>query len=81
MTSLPGRDAMLHDWLPRQRWFPGKGRDFRVLTVDELTRLTTEPYPSAIWLVDVRYDDDGSIERYQIPVVHRPQPEPTLAHV
>ncbi len=81
MTSLPGREALLHEWLPRQRWFPGKGREFRVFAVNELSTLTTEPYASAIWLVDVHYSDDGSTERYQVPVVRRPQPEPTLAHV
>ncbi|MFI0242408.1 phosphotransferase [Streptomyces sp. NPDC016845] len=36
LTSL---DPLLREWLPRQRWFAGKGRPVTELTLDAVTRL------------------------------------------
>jgi maltokinase len=71
---------LLAAWLPGQRWFAGKGRGLRVSGLRRLGALTEEPYPSAVWLVDVAYDDGGS-EVYQVPLVCRPEQTDTLTHV
>ena len=60
-------------WLPAQRWFAGKGRDFVVEAVSALGILTVRPWRSDVWLVRVRYDDGGT-ETYQVPLVRRPEP-------
>jgi maltokinase len=72
--------ALLHHWLPGQRWFAGKGRPFQLEQVVQLGTLSEEPYRSDVWLVHLRYDD-GSAETYQVPLVRRPEPVDTLAHV
>jgi len=72
---------MLAAWLPGQRWFAGKGRTFSVEAVTALGTLTERPWRSDVWLVRVRYADDGSAETYQVPLVRRPQPADQVAHV
>jgi maltokinase len=73
--------GLLAAWLPRQRWFAGKGRPFSVAAVTPLGVLTERPWRSDIWLVQVRYGDDGSTETYQVPLVRRPEPADQVAHV
>ncbi len=73
--------GLLEAWLPGQRWFAGKGRSFAVTGVDALGVLTVRPWRSDLWLVQVRYADDGSTETYQVPLVRRPQPADQVAHV
>jgi len=70
---------LIADWLPRQRWFDGKGRDF-TLSLRELCALTTDEPHVAIWLADVDYDSGGS-STYQLPLVFRSEPEAGLDHV
>jgi maltokinase len=73
--------SLLAAWLPGQRWFAGKGRPLSVDTVVALGILTERPWRSDLWLVHVRYGDDGSTETYQVPLVRRPQPADQVAHV
>jgi maltokinase len=73
--------SLLEVWLPRQRWFAGKGRRFSVVAVFAGGILTERPWRSDIWLVRVRYADDGSTETYQVPLVRRPEPADQVAHV
>jgi maltokinase len=76
--QLPG---LLEAWLPGQRWFAGKGRAFSVMAVFAAGILTERPWRSDVWLVRVRYADDGSTDTYQVPLVRRPQPADQVAHV
>jgi maltokinase len=68
-------------WLPAQRWFAGKGRPFVVAEVSALAILTERPWRSDLWLVRVRYQDDGVVETYQVPLVRRPEPADQVSHV
>ena len=75
LSSLSTTDAferlaqVLSEWVPRQRWFPGKARDFAGLELHDAVLLTA-PHAEALVLdviVDVSYSD-GHEERYQVPV-------------
>ena len=66
---LPGLDELLHEWLPRQRWFAGKGRPMSGLRVAEVHELSDHVRHA---LVDVGYED-GAIEHYQVPVTQLPE--------
>jgi len=61
--------SLLADWLPRQRWFAGKGRpDARVWIVRDV------PISDLLrhLIVEVRYSDGGRSDQYQVPLVIRP---------
>ena len=73
--------GLLEAWLPGQRWFAGKGRPFAVTAIDTAGILTERPWRSDLWLVSVRYGDDGSTETYQVPLVRRPHMADQVAHV
>jgi maltokinase len=82
LTVAPAElSDLLALWLPAQRWFAGKGRDFVVAETTALGLLTERPWRSDLWLVRVRYDDDGSTETYQVPLVRRPEPADQVSHV
>jgi maltokinase len=81
MAAPEALRGMLEAWLPGQRWFPGKGRPFAVVGLTALGILTEKPWRSDIWLVRVRYPDDGSTDTYQVPLVRRPHPADQVAHV
>ena len=82
VSTAPAELApLLALWLPAQRWFAGKGRPFTVSTVTALGLLTERPWRSDVWLVAVRYGDDGSTETYQVPLVRRPEPADQVSHV
>ena len=69
---LPGLDGLLHEWLPRQRWFAGKGRPLshvRVASVEPLSETVRHT------VVEVGYRD-GEHERYQVPVTQLPDLDP-----
>lgn len=79
MTSVHDtvRD-LLATWLPSQRWFPGKGREF-TLAVERLTQLSPLPQVT-IWVARAAYAD-GDSETYQVPLVSRSEPVDSLEHV
>ena len=70
---------LVERWLPTQRWFAGKGRTAEV-TVAPLAAVADSPAPVEIWLADARYDD-GTTERYQLPLVAHSEPVDHLDHV
>ena len=61
--------TVLSTWVPQQRWFGGKARDFRTLTLHDAVLLTADPEPDPVLvvIVEVSYDD-GHAERYQVPL-------------
>jgi maltokinase len=65
-------------WLPRQRWFAGKGRDAEI-DLDWLADLDGPP-PVTIWAARVAYAE-GDVETYQVPLVLRAEPLESLEHV
>ncbi len=66
---LPGLDVLLSEWLPRQRWFAGKGRPLSGVHVAEVHELTEQVRHT---VVDVDYED-GETEHYQVPVTQLPE--------
>jgi len=76
--------ALLGDYLPRRRWFAGKGRRFTVPHVhampwfEGLSGSSDRP-PSRIELVTVEFDD-GSSHLYQIPVAYLSDADPIHEH-
>lgn len=72
----------VHDYLERQRWFAGKGRDFQVERIHPLSWLSPpKAWPAVrIELITVRYADDGSAETYQLPIAYRDRPSDNMAH-
>lgn len=78
MSVLDSVRDIVAGWLPTQRWFAGKGRDFTV-AVTRLTELTPTPQVT-IWIARVDYAD-GDRETYQIPLVSRSEAIENLEHV
>ena len=60
-------EALLDDWLPRQRWFAGKGRDITSVRTVLSEVVCTEPSYLAHTVIEVAYDD-GQRESYQLPL-------------
>jgi len=69
----------LHEWLPKHRWFPGKGRAFDVADVQSTDWLREEEPRTRIELVSLRYAD-GVVDTYQVPLEYRREPAEHLAH-
>ncbi len=61
--------ALLASWLPRQRWFAGKGRAWGNLRIVQSLRLSDL---LRHFVVEVRYADGGPADHYQVPLVVRP---------
>ena len=62
-------------WIPRQRWFGGKGRPVtftarRLVGLDrgDLAPERDSGAPVGIWIAEVAYGDDGSTDLYQVPL-------------
>ncbi|MPZ97504.1 MAG: aminoglycoside phosphotransferase [Propionibacteriales bacterium] len=81
-TAASTATAHLHAYLTGQRWFAGKGREFRVRSwtwpFPWLSAEGTEP-SMRIELVEVEYDD-GTTETYQLPMAYYAEPQEHLAH-
>jgi maltokinase len=68
LVSVSDVRELLVGWVPRQRWFAGKGRplaDVRVRSDVALSDLLRH------LVVEVTYDDGGPAESYQVPLVVR----------
>jgi maltokinase len=83
----PSQQAGIHDFLERQRWFAGKGRDFSIEAIHSLGWLSPEgSWPAVrIELITVRYatgegDEGGNTDVYQLPLAYRDRPVEALAH-
>ncbi|OAA20580.1 maltokinase [Frankia sp. EI5c] len=66
--------ALLADWLPRQRWFAGKGRPGGRPHVEQDVRLSPDPATGMVLrmlVVRVGFDDGGPSDYYQVPLVIR----------
>ena len=81
LQHLAGPDAfdelavVLRDWVPRQRWFAGKARDFGDLRLHDAVLVTAPGEPDLVLevLVEVAYDD-GHVETYQVPLAPGVEP-------
>ena len=71
MTDFPGLTDLLGEWIPRQRWFAGKGRPVSGLRVVDTHALTSAVHHT---VVAVDYAD-GESDLYQIPVTLLDEPD------
>ncbi len=74
------RPEDLRDFLGRQRWFAGKGRQWTVTRVQPLAWLREDLPSVRIELVTIRYAE-GDEETYQVPLVRRSEAAQQLEHV
>lgn len=83
MSALTeGLPALLPEWLTQQRWFGAKGRPVRSVAVASSTPLITEGAPLLdLLLLAVTFDDDGSVQHYQLMLARREQARGDLDHV
>ena len=71
MSSL---EALLIEWLPRQRWFAAKGRPVRSLDIAARTPLMTDGAPLLDHLLlAVAFDDGSPVQHYQLLLGRREQ--------
>jgi maltokinase len=74
--------ALLPDWLPKQRWFGAKGRPVRSVAVASSTPLATDGEPLLdLLLIAITFDDDSSVQHYQLLVGRREHLRGELEHV
>lgn len=84
----PALAGQLADWLPQQRWFAGKGRPIRSVSVAESASLRAAAReggaggPSAdLLLLAVEFVDGGPVEHYQLLLGRRAVLPEGLEHV
>jgi maltokinase len=70
--ELPGLTDLLIEWLPRQRWFAGKGRELQSVLVHDAIELTDVVRHV---IIEVRYATGGP-EHYQVPVTQLAEVDP-----
>ena len=74
LTSPDGFDKLaelLRAWVPQQRWFAGKARDFSDLKLHDAVLLTAPGAEDLVLDVIVAVDyDDGHTEQYQVPLTN-----------
>ena len=66
-------DGLLRDWMPHQRWFGGKGREWADVSEDGFFLSRSEPVLS-VHRVRVTYAD-GAGETYLVPLSWRAHPD------
>ena len=71
--------AELADWMPTQRWFAGKNRRVRDVSVLEYTELLDGDPQLVHAIIEVAYDDGGT-DRYQLLLGVRAELPDHLAH-
>ncbi|HEX5120973.1 MAG TPA: aminoglycoside phosphotransferase [Pseudonocardiaceae bacterium] len=71
-SVLPGVERALVDWLPRQRWFGGKGRPIRrvdlTVTAEFAGRRDRHGPCGLLAVADVHFADAAAAERYHVPL-------------
>jgi maltokinase len=75
-AALPGLTELLIEWLPRQRWFAGKGRPLlsvRVVSLQDLSEQVKH------LIIEVRYAA-GDPAYYQLPVTRLPDLDPERSY-
>jgi maltokinase len=69
---LPGVERALVDWLPRQRWFAGKGRPIRRVGLSVVTEFAGRRDGNGpcglLTVADVSFIDSDGVQRYQLPL-------------
>ncbi|MGY1829900.1 hypothetical protein ACI8AA_05650 [Geodermatophilus sp. SYSU D01180] len=68
---------VLREWMPHQRWFGGKGREWADVTEEGFFLSRSEPVLS-VHRVRVTYAD-GAVETYLVPLSWRAHPEEELS--
>jgi maltokinase len=68
---------LLRDWMPHQRWFGGKGREWADVTEEGFLLSKTDPVLS-VHRVRISYTD-GATETYLVPLSWRAHPEEELS--
>ncbi|MGY1693279.1 hypothetical protein ACI780_00080 [Geodermatophilus sp. SYSU D00814] len=68
---------VLRDWMPHQRWFGGKGREWADVSEEGFFLSRAEPVLS-VHRVRVTYTD-GAVETYLVPLSWRAHPEEDLS--
>ncbi len=77
-TPLP---ELLAAWLPRQRWFAGKGREITAVRVAQPVPLRDGEPAAEFVVLAVSYADGGPDERYQVLIGRRASLPPELEHI
>jgi trehalose synthase-fused probable maltokinase len=76
LLAAPGKTALeaaLVARLPSYRWFAGKARTLRTVTIAEAIPLAAGAF---LLLLDVGYEQ-GEVERYALPLAFAPEPPPS----
>ncbi len=74
--------ALLPAWLPQQRWFAAKGRPIGAIRIASSTSLIADgDLLLDLVLVAVTFDDDASVQHYQLLLARREQARGELDHV
>jgi maltokinase len=74
--DLTGLTDLLAEWLPRQRWFAGKGRPVADIRVARSRALSDAVHQV---IIEVGYSD-GPAERYQVPVTQLTELDPDRSY-
>jgi maltose alpha-D-glucosyltransferase / alpha-amylase len=69
-----GLGRALEQWMPRRRWFAGKGRTVRSVHIDEAIPLTATS--DTVLLIVTMSFTEGDDQRYAVPVMHVRSDEP-----
>lgn len=72
-------DRLLEDWMPRQRWFAGKGRQIEAVVAARAATLRRANPRLDLMLVTVDYAE-GPPETYVVPVSVHSSPQEHLQH-
>ncbi len=81
MTRTDPLTKLLPTWLPKQRWFAGKGRPIEAVTPAASATLRRGDPSCELTLYDVRYGDGGPGERYHVLLGRRSDLPVELEHV
>jgi maltose alpha-D-glucosyltransferase/alpha-amylase len=71
----------LTNWLPRQRWFAAKGRTVSGVSVAQSVTLRAGDPQAELVVLEVRFDDNGQTEYYQLLLGRRSELPSELEHM